>query len=130
MDVPDRGPRIRRRRLPVGLLHSDGVGDGIGSARDASIGAKVCMSIAASRIPVPDPRTIEAWRDAEVEAYFRESHRESTPAPYKLMLLATSPATLKGWCRFWWATFRRGLVDHVLMERVRFRIASLVSCGF
>ena len=33
-----------------------------------------------SRIPWPSPEAIEARRDPETEAYFRESHRESTPA--------------------------------------------------
>ena len=83
-----------------------------------------------SRIPLADAKAIEGLGDHEIEAYFRESHRESTPAPSKLMLLAHNPATLKAWCRFWWATFRRGTVEHALMERLRFRIASLVSCGF
>lgn len=83
-----------------------------------------------SRIPYPEAKAIETLRDREIEAYFRESHRESTPAPYKLMLLANSPSTLKAWCRFWWATFRRGTVEHVLMELLRFHIASLVSCRF
>lgn len=83
-----------------------------------------------SRIPLQSPGTIEKWADPEIEAYFRESHRQSTPAPYKLMLLANSPLALKSWARFWWATFRRGTVEHELLEQVRFRIASLVSCGF
>lgn len=83
-----------------------------------------------SRIPWPAPEAIEALGDREIEAYFRESHRESTPAPYKLMLLANAPSTLKAWCRFWWATFRRGTVDRKLMESLRFYVASLVACRF
>lgn len=83
-----------------------------------------------SRIPIPEPSIIEGWADVEVEAYFRESHRLSTPAPFKLMLLANSPIALKAWSRFWWATFRRGTVEHALLERLRFLIASVVSCGF
>lgn len=80
------------------------------------------------RISCPDHRAIEGLGDREIEAYFRESHREGTPAPFRLMLLANNPATLKGWCRFWWATFRRGTVDHALKELLRFHIASTVSC--
>ena len=83
-----------------------------------------------SRIPWPSPEAIEARRDPETEAYFRESHRESTPAPYKLMLLANAPTTLTAWCRFWWATFRRGTVDHALMETLRFYVAALADCRF
>ena len=83
-----------------------------------------------SRIPWPSPEAIEARRDPETEAYFRESHRESTPAPYKLMLLANAPTTLTAWCRFWWATFRRGTVDPALMETLRFYVAALADCRF
>ncbi len=81
------------------------------------------------RISCPDPRVGEDLADREIEAYFLEAHRESTPAPFRLMPLANSPATLKGWCRFWWATFRRGTVDHALMELLRFHVASTVRCG-
>ena len=80
------------------------------------------------RLDPRDAASIEALQDPEIENYFRESHQFSTPWPYGLMLLAHSPDTLKAFCRFWWALFRRSSMDHMFMELVRLHIARTVAC--
>lgn len=83
-----------------------------------------------SRIPPLGAAEIEALKDPEIEGYFRESHRLSTPEPIALSISAQQPQTLKAWCRFWWVVFRRGLVEHPLKELVRVHISQLVGCEF
>jgi hypothetical protein len=82
------------------------------------------------RVLPRDAASIEALQDPEIEGYFRESHRFSTPAPYKLMLLAQAPSTLKAWARFWWAVFRRNPMEHTFMELLRVHIARNIFCEF
>ena len=75
-----------------------------------------------------DAGAIEAMGDQEIEGYFREAHRTDTPPPHWLALLALQPGCLKAWARFWWATFRGGVVDHALKELLRVHIARLLRC--
>jgi hypothetical protein len=81
-------------------------------------------------VPWPDPAEVEAKADEEIRAYFRESARYSTPAPQKLMILSHSAAALRGWCRFWWSTYRHGAGERPMMEHVRYLAADHIACHF
>jgi hypothetical protein len=81
-------------------------------------------------IPWNDPSAIEALADPEFKSYFSDSHKFSTPAPQKLMILSHSPAAMRGWCRFWWSTYRHSATERPLMERVRYLVADHIACSF
>lgn len=81
-----------------------------------------------SRIMPESAAAIEAIGDSEIEGYFRAAHQTDTPPPHWLALLALQPSALKAWARFWWATFRSGVVEHALKELVRVHIARHLEC--
>jgi len=84
----------------------------------------------APRISLVPGHQVEAWNDPEIEAYFRNSYLLMTPPPTSLSMEAQNPESMRTWCRFWFNTFHRGIVDHRLMEMLRVQIAVDGNCEY
>ena len=73
---------------------------------------------------------VEAWDDAEVRWFYRETHRLSVPAATSLSLESHYPAGMLGFCRLWWAVFYDSRIERPLMEELRIRVAEQSGCPY
>jgi hypothetical protein len=73
---------------------------------------------------------VEGWRDEEIRGYYLDSYRHGTPPPTSLAMESHEPEAMRAWCRFWWDSFHRGLVDHAWKEQLRVHIARQSHCDY
>jgi len=81
-----------------------------------------------ARLTLVPGEIVEAWRDAELEAFYRDAYKFGTPPPTSLAIESHAPEMMRAWVRFWWTTFHHGVVDHGLKEVVRISIARRGNC--